>query len=232
MAEPLDRGEDVVGSLGPAERLWVGVVSVDEGADVAFEGLGRAVDTAADLLIGEHGEEPFDLIDPGCAGRREVSVPARTFGQPVADRLGLVGGIVVHDELDVEIDGHVGLDLVEDLAELAGAMLRVATAEDGAGGDVEGGKQGGRAMPRVVVAAALDLTGQHRQQGLGAVECLDLGLLSSTQSISTRSGGLRYSPTMSRTFSTNSGSVESLKVSLRCGCRLKARQMRWMVEGA
>src|SRR5260221_6868429 len=33
-------------------------------------------------------------------------------------------------------------------------------------------------------------------------------------------------PTMSRTFSMNSGSVESLKVSARCGCRPKARQMR------
>src|SRR3712207_6975850 len=31
---------------------------------------------------------------------------------------------------------------------------------------------------------------------------------------------------MSRTFSTNSGSVESLKVSTRCGFRAKARQMR------
>ena len=31
---------------------------------------------------------------------------------------------------------------------------------------------------------------------------------------------------MSRTFSTNSGSVESLKVSTRCGFKAKARQMR------
>src|ERR1019366_5518656 len=31
---------------------------------------------------------------------------------------------------------------------------------------------------------------------------------------------------MSRTFSTNSGSLESLKVSCRCGCRPNARQMR------
>jgi hypothetical protein len=31
---------------------------------------------------------------------------------------------------------------------------------------------------------------------------------------------------MSRTLSTNSGSVESLKVSTRCGFRAKARQMR------
>ena len=33
---------------------------------------------------------------------------------------------------------------------------------------------------------------------------------------------------MSRTFSMNSGSFESLKVSLRCGCKPKARQMRLM----
>jgi hypothetical protein len=31
---------------------------------------------------------------------------------------------------------------------------------------------------------------------------------------------------MSRTLSTNSGSRESLKVSARCGCSPKARQMR------
>ena len=38
---------------------------------------------------------------------------------------------------------------------------------------------------------------------------------------------------MSRTFSMNSGSVESLKVSARCGCRAKARQIRltavWLI---
>ena len=37
---------------------------------------------------------------------------------------------------------------------------------------------------------------------------------------------------MSRTFSINNGSRESLKVSLRCGCSANARQMRWMVVGA
>jgi hypothetical protein len=33
-------------------------------------------------------------------------------------------------------------------------------------------------------------------------------------------------------FSTNNGSAESLKVSLRCGCRPNAFQMRWTVDGA
>ncbi len=40
---------------------------------------------------------------------------------------------------------------------------------------------------------------------------------SSTQSTSARSGGSRYRPTISRTLSTNSGSLESLKCSKRCG---------------
>ena len=35
-----------------------------------------------------------------------------------------------------------------------------------------------------------------------------------------------YRPTMSHTFSTNIGSVESLNVSCRCGCSPNARQMR------
>jgi hypothetical protein len=36
---------------------------------------------------------------------------------------------------------------------------------------------------------------------------------------------------MSRSFSTYNASVERLKVSLRCGCSPKARQMRWTVDG-
>ena len=32
---------------------------------------------------------------------------------------------------------------------------------------------------------------------------------------------------MSRTFSTNCGSVDSLNVSVRCGCKQKACQIRW-----
>jgi hypothetical protein len=37
---------------------------------------------------------------------------------------------------------------------------------------------------------------------------------------------------MSRTFSTNIGSLDSLKVSVRWGWSENARQMRWMVDGA
>ena len=51
-------------------------------------------------------------------------------------------------------------------------------------------------------------------------------LFSSTHSTMALSGGLRYKPTMSRTFSMNSGSLESLKLSQRCGCKPMARHTR------
>src|SRR5438445_11921574 len=51
-------------------------------------------------------------------------------------------------------------------------------------------------------------------------------LFSSTHSTIARSGGFIYNPTMSRTFSTNGGSLENLKFSTRCGCNPKARQIR------
>ena len=67
-AHRLDGSEDVVGGLGPAEGLGIGVVRVDEGLDVVLELLGGAVHAAPDLLFGEQGEEALDLIEPGRAG--------------------------------------------------------------------------------------------------------------------------------------------------------------------
>jgi len=103
-----------------------------------------------------------------------VDMPARVLGEPIADRFGLVGGVVVHHQVHVEVAGHGCLDLVEELLELAGTVLGVAVADDRAGSDVESGEQRGRAVPCVVMRSALDLTGAHRQQRLGAIERLDL----------------------------------------------------------
>src|SRR3954451_17300256 len=52
---------------------------------------------------------------------------------------------------------------------------------------------------------------------------------SSTHSTKACSGGAMYSPTTSRTLVTKSGSIDSLKVSCRCGFRPKARQIRCTV---
>jgi hypothetical protein len=96
------------------------------------------------------------------------------FGQPIADQRRLVGGVVVPDEMDLEALGDIGLDLVEELAELGRPMTAVAFSDHMAGGNVEGGKQRGCAMPFVVVAAPGNLAGQH---GLAAVQRLNLAFL-------------------------------------------------------
>jgi hypothetical protein len=75
-------------------------------------------------------------------------------------------------------------DLVEELAELLRAVTRHAGSDHGAclnlrlgrdGSDQAGGERGG-AMAVVVVGAALDLFGTHRQQWLCSIKSLDLAL--------------------------------------------------------
>ncbi len=83
-------------------------------------------------------------------------------------------------------------------------------------------------MAPVVVGAPLDLPGRIGSSGWLRSRAW-IWAFSSTHSTSALSGGFRYSPTMSRTLSMNNGSGDSLKVSLRCGCRLKARQIRLTV---
>src|SRR5258708_33768349 len=66
--------------------------------------------------------------------------------QPVADQWRLVGRVIVHDEMNVQIVWNGGFDLIEKLAELLGAMASIALADDPAGCDVEGGEQRRGAM--------------------------------------------------------------------------------------
>src|SRR5437867_2134507 len=104
-------------------------------------------------------------------------MPSRPLGEPVADQLGLVGGIIVYDEVDVEVVRHGILDPIEETAELRRTMPRIAFADDAASGDIERGEQGCDAMAHIVMGAPLDLSGAHWQQRLAAIECLDLAFL-------------------------------------------------------
>jgi hypothetical protein len=120
---------------------------------------------AADLIIGEQAEEALDLIDPGCRGGGEVDVPARSFGEPVANELGFVGSGVVDDEMDIEVAGDICLDGVEKLAKLQRPMTAEAPADDFADLDVQRGEQGERAVALVVMGSPLGLAGRIGNSG-------------------------------------------------------------------
>ena len=80
-----------------------------------------------------------------------MNMPSRPRAQPFSDRLGLVGGVIVHDEVDVEIGRDIAFDLAQEAQELASAMAGIAAPDDLAGGGVESGEQAESSVARVGV---------------------------------------------------------------------------------
>ena len=106
----------------------------------------------------------------------EVEGEALVAAEPGAHLGMLVGGVVVEDHMDALAGRDIGLDGVEEADELLVAVALHAAPDDLALEHVEGGEQGGRAMPLVVVGHGAKTALFHRQAGLGAVERLDLRL--------------------------------------------------------
>ena len=117
-AKPLDGSEDVVSALGPRERLGCVIVVADELGDDGFQSCNTAVDAPLDLARGQEREEALDLVEPRGSGRRQVNMPVGPLGEPVAYELGLVGGVIVHDDMNLKITRHGSLDPIEESAEL------------------------------------------------------------------------------------------------------------------
>ena len=173
--------EDGVGSGGPQEGPGPGVVVVGEAEDPLLELGDGGEGAAADGLPGDDVEPNLDLVEPGGIGGGEVEMVARPVGEPALDAGMLVGAVVVDDEVDIEVRGHVGVDVSEEAQELLVAVARPALGEDLAGGDVQGGKEGGGAVADVAVRHAFDVAEPEGQEGLGALQGLGLALLVDAQ---------------------------------------------------
>src|SRR5271154_3230028 len=96
--------------------------------------------------------------------------------EPALYRGGLVGGIIVDDEMQVEIGRCPFVDGVEEAEELAMPVAGHAFADDGAVEHVESREQGGGAVALVVMRHRPATSLLHRQPRLGAVKGLDLAL--------------------------------------------------------
>src|ERR1700746_3157873 len=101
----------------------------------------------------------------------------RPAGKPRLDLGSFVGGIVIHDDMDIEPFWDSSIDLFEEVQELGRPMTLVAFADDEPRGDIECSEQRGRAMAHVAVRATFGYTRHHRQDRLLAIERLDLALL-------------------------------------------------------
>src|SRR5205085_1131734 len=89
-ADLLNLAEDQVGVLGPDERPGVGVV----GGQILLDGPLQLLHTlerpSPDAPLGDLGEEPLDLVEPGRTGRGEVHDVLRVPGEPLLDHRVLV----------------------------------------------------------------------------------------------------------------------------------------------
>lgn len=96
-----DGVEDQIDGFVPDEGLWIAVVVLDEVADGLFEFFGRAMDTAAQLFFRQCREPSFYEVDPRGRSRCEVQVEALPLGQPVTNQLGLMGSVVIQNQVHV-----------------------------------------------------------------------------------------------------------------------------------
>lgn len=97
--------------------------------------------------------------------------------QPRSDLRLLVGRVVVKNDVDCLVFRQFRFDCVEKANELLmSAALHVAP-DDGSVENVEGGKQGGRAVAFIVMGHRAGAPRLERQARLGPVERLDLAFL-------------------------------------------------------
>ncbi len=173
----LDFGEDGIRRSRPDERVCVGVPF----GRVAFDSLDElrhlAERIAPNRLAGEDIEPDLHLIEPRSIRGSVVKVKSGTPCQPSLDLGMLMRGVVVDDEMNIEVSGHVGLDVAQELEELLVTMTGLALGHHFPGGDVQGGKQGGGAVPLVVVRNPFHVSQSQGQHGLTSFQRLDLALL-------------------------------------------------------
>lgn len=208
--------EDGFGRRSPREGMATTVVALDEEADVGDEISNASEGATADCLLRDDVEPDLDLVEPRRVSRREVDVEARSCSEPSSHLVVFVGRVVVDDQMHVELLGDSLVDATQELQELLMAMALFAVRHDAPRRNIQGREQRGRTVPNVVMRNAFDVTEAEGEQRLGSIECLDLAFLVDTQHHGVIRG-LRYRPTMSRTFSTKKGSVEILKCFWRCG---------------
>lgn len=153
----------------------------DEAIDFAHQVFDVGEGTAANGLLRDDTEPAFHEIQPGRIRGGEVDVVSGPSGQPGFDFGMFVGGVVIDDQMHVEVFGHIGVDVSQEGEEFLMSMACLALGDDFTVSDIECREQRGGAMTHVVVGDPLDVAESHGQHGLSSVERLNLTFLVDAQ---------------------------------------------------
>ena len=159
--------------------------------DVLFNGLNQfrhAPEYAsADPFGGQFAEEAFDQIEPRTARGRAMHVEPRMPLEPPLHRGVLVGRIIVDDEMQGLVLGCLVINHPKEFQPLRVAMAREARGDDFPFRDIQCGKQGGGAMPLIVMRHGPTAALLQREPRLRAIKGLNVTLL-----IDTEDEGMRW----------------------------------------
>lgn len=154
---------------------------IKEAENVCHQGADTAKTARANHLAGNFPKEAFDQVEPGRGGWRKVQMKAGMMLKP-GDDLGMfVSGVVVADDVNIKLGGHLSVDLAQEGQPLLMAMTGGGMSKDLAREIVQGGKQGNRSVTVIVVGLGADMTLAQGQTGLTALEGLTLALLIATE---------------------------------------------------
>ena len=116
--------------VGPFEGFGLGVVVVDVVEDCCGEVAGVVELGGVEELSGEDGEPHLDLVEPGGVGGGAVQEHAVVAVEELLDGFGAVGGEVVDDAVQLEVRGHLGVDLAGVEGEPSSAQFRVVAVRE------------------------------------------------------------------------------------------------------
>lgn len=89
------------------------VVQIDEGTDVDLVLPDGRVNASLNLPSSEFSEPALDLIDSRRGSRRKVDMIVEPAGEPRFDLDCLVGGVVVHNDMNIEHFRNLSIDLFQ-----------------------------------------------------------------------------------------------------------------------
>ena len=105
LRETGDARQDLVRGSGPKEGLGMLVVHLDVLADGRFQFFHAAEDAPSNALVGDLGKPALHQVDPRGVGGREVEMKSGALRKPVPDERGLMGAVVIQDDVRVSPAG-------------------------------------------------------------------------------------------------------------------------------
>ncbi len=154
---PFDFPEDRISGCGPDKGFRFRVVSTHEAVDFGHPVPGAPETASSEGLLGDQVEPNLDLIEPGGVGRRIVDVIMEPGGQPSFNLGMFVRGIVVDDQMEIQILRDVLVDVVEKLEKLLMPVSGLAHGGYLTRNHVQCGKQGRGSLAQVIVRDPFDV---------------------------------------------------------------------------